>query len=260
MGALMKMMSDDELIVALRAADPAALATVSDGDALRAVRRARPERRRPRWVMIAGAIAATIVVGVPAGAAATGFMARTGWFGSPNSGDHRDQCVGAGVTEYDCDDEWIDLSAPDLDKVVASVYPTWMPLAPGVTREDLTARVVSVSSADALTPVTSLRRAYESESYKDWLAAWIAANDRGDTAAQETASRVITQAADWPAIVATDGGRITDIMRAFAERIAAGDREAAQAAAEYEGAPAWDGIERRELTDEIFDEVYGDDR
>jgi len=256
----MKMMSDDELIVALRAADPAALATVSDGDALRAVRRARPERRRPRWVMIAGAIAATIVVGVPAGAAATGFMARTGWFGSPNSGDHRDQCVGAGVTEYDCDDEWIDLSAPDLDKVVASVYPTWMPLAPGVTREDLTARVVSVSSADALTPVTSLRRAYESESYKDWLAAWIAANDRGDTAAQETASRVITQAADWPAIVATDGGRITDIMRAFAERIAAGDREAAQAAAEYEGAPAWDGIERRELTDEIFDEVYGDDR
>lgn len=32
-------MSDDELIGALRAADPASLATVSDGDALRAVRR-----------------------------------------------------------------------------------------------------------------------------------------------------------------------------------------------------------------------------
>jgi len=260
MGALMKMMSDAELIAALRAADPAALATVSDGDALRAVRRARRERKRPRWGLIAGAIAATLVVGVPAGAVAAGFMARTGWFGSPNPGDHRDHCISAEVTEYDCGDEWIDLSAPDLDKVVASVYPTWMPLAPGVTREDLTARVVDISSADALTPVTSLRRTYESESYKDWLAAWIAANDRGDTAAQETASRVITQAADWPAIVATDGGRITDIMRAFAERIAAGDREAAQAAAEYEGAPAWDGIERRELTDEIFDEVYGDDR
>ena len=256
----MKMMSDDELIVALRAADPAALVTVSGGEALRAVRRARPERRRPRWAMIAGAIAATLVVGVPAGAAATAFMARTGWFGSPNPGDHRDQCADTGVTEYDCDDEWVDLSASDLDKVVASVYPTWMPLAPGVTREDLTARVVSISSADALTPVTTLRRTYESESYKDWLTAWIAANDRGDTAAQETASRVITDAADWPAIVATDGGRVTDIMRAFADRIAAGDREAAQAAAEYEGAPGWDGIDRHELTNQIFDEVFGGDR
>lgn len=256
----MKMMSDDELIAALRAADPAPSVTVSDSDALRAVRRARPARRRPRRVMIAAAIAAAIAVGVPAGAAATGFLARTGWFGSPNPGDHRDHCVDAGVTEYDCDDEWIDLSAPDLDEVVASVYPTWMPLAPGVTREDLTARVVSTSSADALTPLRSLRRAYESESYKDWLTAWIAANDRGDTVAQETASRVIAEAAGWPAIVATDGGGIADVMRAFAERIAAGDREAAQAAAEYERAPGWDGIERSELVDEIFDEVFGDDR
>ncbi|SDQ55087.1 hypothetical protein [Microbacterium sp. cf332] len=256
----MKMMADDELIAALRAADPAALTTVSDSDALLAVRRARPERRRPRWAMIAAAIAAVIVVGVPAGAAATGFMAQTGWFGSPNPGDHRDRCIDGGVTEYDCDDEWIDLSAPDLDEVVASVYPTWMPLAPGVTREDLTARVVTISSRDALTPVTSLRRAYESESYKDWLTAWIAANDGGDTAAQETASRVIAEAAGWPALVATDGGGITDIMRAFAERIAAGDREAAQAAAEYEQAPGWDGVERRELVDEVFDEVFGDDR
>lgn len=36
----------------------------------------------------------------------------------------------------------------DVDEVVASVYPEWMSLAPGVTREDLTDRVTAIMATD----------------------------------------------------------------------------------------------------------------
>jgi len=90
------------------------------------------------------------------------------------------------------------------------------------------------------------------------MGAWIAAHDRGDTEAQETAARVITEASDWPTLVATDGGGVTDVMRAYAKRIAAGDSDAAQAMAQFEGAPGWDGTDRSALGAEIYDEVLGD--
>lgn len=251
-------MSDDELSAALRAADPASSVALSADDAVRAVRRAHTGRRPRRWMLLSAGLAALLVVGVPAGAFASGLLARTGWFGSPNPGDDRGTCIS---TEHDCDDEWIDLGASDLDEVVKSVYPEWMPLAPGVTREDLTARVVAVMAADdALAPERLLRRTFESESYKDWLDAWITAHDGGDRAAQDAASRVITEASDWPTLVATDGGGVTDVMRAFARRIAAGDGEAAQAAAQLEGAPGWDGVDRSDLVTEIAHEGLGDGR
>jgi len=252
----MNTMSDTELLTALRAADPASSVTLSADEASKAVRRSRGTRGPRRRLLLATGLAAVLVVGVPAGALASGFLARTGWFGSPNPGDDRGTCTS---TEYDCNSEWIDLSAPDLDEVVKSVYPEWMPLAPGVTREDLTARVVAIMTADnALAPERLLRRTFESESYKDWLGAWIAAHDSGDVLAQEAASRVITEASDWPTLVATDGGGVTDIMRAYAERIAAGDSDAAQAMAQFEGAPGWDGVDRSALGEEIYNEVLGD--
>ncbi|UIN31182.1 hypothetical protein [Microbacterium binotii] len=254
----MNTMSDAELLTVLRAADPASAITLSTAEASESLRRSRAARKPRRRLLIATSLAAVLVVGVPAGALASGLVARTGWFGSPNPGDDRGSCTS---TEYDCNSEWIDLSAPDLDEVVESVYPEWMPLAPGVTREDLTGRVVVIMTADnALAPERLLRRTFESESYKDWLGAWIAAHDRGDAVAQEAASRVITEASDWPTLVATDGGGVTDIMRAYAERIAAGDSDAAQAMAQFEGAPGWDGVDRSALGEEIYNEVLGDRR
>lgn len=252
----MNTMSDAELLAALRAADPASSVGLPADEASKAVRRSREARRpRRRW-LLATSLAAVLVVSVPAGALASGFLARTGWFGSPNPGDDRGTCAS---TEYDCKSEWIDLGAPDLDEVVTSVYPEWMPLAPGVTREDLTARVVAIMTADnAFAPERLLRRTFESESYKDWLGAWIAAHASGDVVAQKAASRVITEASDWPTLVATDGGGVTDIMRAYAERIAAGDSDAAQAMAQFEGAPGWDGVDRSALGEEIYNEVLGD--
>lgn len=250
----MKTMSDAQLVAAIHAADPAALATVSPADAVRAVQRARPARARRRWALLASVLAATVAVGVPVGAVASGYLARTGWFASPNPGDDRDPRT---VPEYE-GGEWIDLSAPDLDAVVQSVYPEWMPLAPGVTREDLTARVVDiVATNNAFARERLLRRTFESESYKDWLGAWITAYDSGDSGGQMTAARVLTEASDWPTLVATDGGGVTDVMRAYAERIAAGDRDAAQAMAQFEGAPSWDGIDRSALGAKIYDEVLG---
>lgn len=144
----MKTVSDAELLDALSAADPAASITLTSADATSAIRhaRAQPVSRR-RWAIWASALSAIFVVGVPVGAVATDFAARTGWFGSPNPGDDRSSFDS---TESD-DTEWLDLGADDLPEVVASLYTDWIPLAPRVTREELTARV-----ADAMAQETAL--------------------------------------------------------------------------------------------------------
>ena len=144
-GTPMNAMSDNELVAALRAADPASSVAVSAREATRAARQSRSARKSRRWLLLTTSLAAVLVVGVPAGAFAAGFLARTGWFGSPNPGDDRVTCTS---TEHDCNSEWIDVSASDVDEVVASVYPEWMPLAPGVTREDLSDRVTAFMATD----------------------------------------------------------------------------------------------------------------
>jgi hypothetical protein len=58
-------------------------------------------------------------------------------------------------------------------------------------------------------------------------------------------------------MTATDGGGITDGMRAFAQRIAAGDSEVAQALAQIEHAPGWDGVDRSELATAILNAAAG---
>ncbi len=251
----MKTVSDTELLAALRLADPAATTEVPASAALAAVRHARASRvSRRRWPVWAAALAALVVIGVPAGAIATGFAARTGWFGSPNPGDDRDSVVS---TESD-DSEWLDLGAQDLPEVVAALYPEWLPLAPGMTREALVTRVAeAMAQADAVGQETLVRRTFEYEAYRDWIGAWIAAHENGDASGQEAAADVLRHAASWPAMAATDGGGVTDVMRAFADRIAMGDSDAAQALAQVEDAPGWDGVDRDDLAAEIYDEALG---
>lgn len=249
----MKTMSDADLLDALRVADPASGLTLPSTEAAAAARRARPSRpMRRRWAIWATAFAAVVVVGIPAGAVATGFAARTGWFGSPNPGDDRETFVS---TESD-DTEWLNLDADDLPEVVASLYPKWLPLAPGVTRETLTARVSgTMAQMEGLAQETLVRKTYEYEAYRDWIGAWIAAHDSGDASAEATAADFLKDAAGWPAMVETDGGGVTDVMRAFAARISGGDAEAAQALAQIENAPGWDGVDRSTLGTEIYNEV-----
>lgn len=251
----MKTVSETDLLDALRAADPAAQITLSATVSASAARHARPQRpARRRWLIWATALGAIAVVGIPAGAVATGLAAHTGWFGSPNPGDDR----GAVVSTESDDTEWLNLAADDLPTVVASLYPEWLPLAPGVTADALTARVTdAMAQQNALAQETLVRRTYEYEAYRDWIGAWITAHSAGDSAGQAAAATVLTEAADWPAMVATDGGGVTDVMRAFAERIAAGDADAAQALAQIENAPGWDGNDRSALAAEIYEDVLG---
>ncbi|WP_159499092.1 hypothetical protein [Microbacterium sp. 18062] len=251
----MKTMSDADLLDALRTADPAGTIALTAADAAAATRRARPSRLpRRRWGIWATALTAVVVVGVPVAAVATGFAARTGWFGSPNPGDDR----GSSVSTESDDTEWLDLGADDLPEVVASLYPEWLPLAPGVTRDTLTTRVTDVmAQTDGLAQETLVRKTYELEAYRDWIGAWITAHDNGDATGQATAATVLDDAADWPATVDTDGGGVADGIRAFARRIATGDADAAQALAQIENAPGWDGIDRSELATEILREALG---
>lgn len=251
----MKTMSDADLLDALRVADPASAIVLPAAEAAVAARRARPSSLpRRRWAIWATAITAIVVVGVPVGAVGTGFAARTGWIGSPNPGDDR----GSSVSTESDDTEWLDLGADDLSEVVASLYPEWLPLAPGVTRNELTARVSdTMSQMEGLAQETLVRKTYEYEAYRDWIGAWIAAHADGDAAGQANAAAVLADAAGWPAMVETDGGGVTDMMRAFARRIAAGDSDAAQALAQIENAPGWDGIDRSALGTEISNESLG---
>ncbi|MFT4137244.1 hypothetical protein [Microbacterium sp.] len=249
----MTTMSDPDLLDALRAADPASTITITPSDAAAAVRRARPSRlSRRRWSVWATALTAIVVVGVPVGAVATEFAARTGWFGSPNPGDDR----GASVSTEADDSEWLDLGADDLPDVVASLYPEWLPLAPGVTRAALTARVSdTMAGMGGLAQATLVRRTFEHEAYRDWITAWITAHENGDATGQTKAAAILADAAEWPATVETDGGGVTDAMRAFARRIAAGDADAAQALAQIENAPGWDGTDRSALAAVIYSEI-----
>jgi hypothetical protein len=250
----MNPVTDASVLDALRAADPAARIRLADADATSAIRRARPLRpARRRWMRGAAVIAAVLAIGVPAGAVATGFAARTGWFGSPNPGG------GPAVGTESDDSEWLNLDADDLPDVVAALYPEWLPLAPGVDRSDVVARVTeSVTGMEGLGQETLVRGRFEFEVYRDWISAWITAHGVGDAPGQQRAAQVLQQAAGWPVTVATDGGGVTTLMRAYAERISAGDAEAAQTLAQVEGAPGWDGVDRGELAAEISHEALGE--
>jgi hypothetical protein len=254
----MKTVTAEDVRVALSAGDPASRITLSTVDATAAVRRARPSPALRRlWAVWATAVAAVVAVSIPAGAVATDYVARTGWFGSPDPGG---AAGGADSTESD-DTEWLDLGAADLPEVVASLYPERLPLAPGVTRQQLTDRVVAeMSRMDGLAQETLVRKTYEYEAYRDWIGAWISANDQEDRTAAATAASVLEDAAGWPATVETDGGGITDLMRAYARRIASGDRDAAQALAQLENAPGWDGIDRSDVHARIAADTLGADR
>jgi hypothetical protein len=91
-------------------------------------------------------------------------------------------------------------------------------------------------------------RTYESAAYAEWIGAWLAADSAGDVVARAEATRALRDACTWPAIVATDGGGIVEMMEQFADAAEIGDRDgveyAAQGNAEWP-ATGWDGIDRR---------------
>ena len=71
---------------ALAAADPARDVSLPASDVRRIVRAATTRSRRRRWILPTATIAVVCAVGIPGAAVASGYLARTGWFGSPNPG------------------------------------------------------------------------------------------------------------------------------------------------------------------------------
>ena len=97
-----------------------------------------------------------------------------------------------------------------------------------------------------------MQRSFETVVYAAWMGEWIAAHDAGDQARMVAAIAVLKDTPTWPALVATDGGGVTTLMAGFVAEMADGNAEVAQAAAQYDGNPAWDGIDRDALIAELF--------
>lgn len=123
--------------------------------------------------------------------------------------------------------EWIDTEAPDLVEYARATIPDEIPMAPGTERDQILRLVIALHDQEpAITQEVGLRRTYEVLVHCAWAAEWRRAFDEGDSAARDRAVDVLRSAADWPAIVATDGGGITDLYREYAALAEAGDTQA----------------------------------
>ncbi len=246
-------MTDDELDRRMLLADPARGLAPGD-DSLGALlsstgEQARSTRPRSRRRMLTGlGIAGVMLIGGAAAAPAAAdairqFLAQSDWTCSWGS---------------ECGDpagQWIDTGAADFVDYTATVFPYNLPLPAGVDAEELRVSVAASRHANpALTPDYSIVFSFESRIYCEWVGEWLNRDAVGDIANRDAAARVMKESADWPGLVASDGGGIAEITRALAEAALDGNREAVQAAAQYSACEAWDGHEHPE-GDRIASEV-----
>lgn len=208
--------------------------------------RTKSESGSLRRRILAGAAGAAVVGGGLAAAPAAAdairhFLAQTD--------------VTFGGTEVVEDSEFVDTSAPDLGAYIESIYPEWLPLAPGQSRAGVIEQVRAAHAAEpGFTQEVVVRRSLEHAVYVGWIDEWIAAHADGDTARMAVAAGALADASTWPAFVATDGGGVTWIMAGYAREIAAGNVEAAQELAQVEGAASWDGVDRANQPGSYFGE------
>lgn len=134
--------------------------------------------------------------------------------------------VGGG-SEVIPESEWVDLEASDLRAYIDHVFPDETPLPPSLTREEIIDRTYAIwSTPDAMTQEVGLRRSVESFAYCGWAMELIDAQRDGDEGRYDHAAAIVLSAADWPALVATDGGGITDRLREVGTAAVEGERGA----------------------------------
>jgi hypothetical protein len=210
-------LTDDELDTRLRSADPIRAVDLDAGvlGELAAATRRAARRRRWRIGISVGALAAIVLgTGIAAPAVGVRYLAETLWH----------PVVGGEVRS---NSEWIDTSAPDAASFIAHADPRWLPLPPGVTRQqEIDAVATSFTHNPGLTQASTVRNGYEAAAYCAWLGSWQSANAAGDSARQNAASVVMRQATKWPDIVASDGGGVVSHMLKTADSADRGDSRA----------------------------------
>ena len=222
-----------EVPVETRSLDDLALAA-------RAEARRRGRRRITGGAVAGGALALALVAGGFAAAPAVGeairaFIAQTGIVpGEEEAG-----------SEVAPGSEWIDTSASDLRDYIESIYPAWLPLAPGQDRAALIDQVTGERAANpGMQQEVGIRLRFEWLVMDAWLDEWIAAHSVGDAGREVKAMNVLLESRDWPASVASDGGGVHTMHVLLIDRMAAGDAEAAQVFAQMENTVGWDRVDR----------------
>jgi len=168
--------------------------------------------------LVGGVTAALLVFGAGAVAAPAAadavrdFLAQTG------------RPIGSG-TEIIPDSEWIDLGAPDLREYVESIYPEYVVLAPGQTREGAIDVVVNMwAQRNGETQAVGLQRTVETLAFCGWTNEWISAREDDDPGRAQTAAEMMLLTTTWPAVIATDGGGIVEDQLSYANAALAGNR------------------------------------
>jgi len=228
-------MDDDELDLRLSRADRAQVSAVPRAtlDELVLATREAGRTSQRRRLGLAGVLAAAAVVGgaLAAPAAADGiseFLAISEWQPGLDPGLPADcppeSCAFAPGSEM------VDLSAPDLRHYLETIYPEWLPLAPGTTRAGILDGMAAQAAADpeaGLTQEIALRATMERNAICSWVDLWLTTSDDAE---RTRAADVMQEARSWPATVDTDGGGVVAFLEVYATGAAAGDRDAVEAA------------------------------
>jgi hypothetical protein len=124
------------------------------------------------------------------------------------------------------DSEWVDVGAPDLADYVDSIYPDYLVLAPGQTREqivdDVTARWSGMSG---VTQEVGFRRDMEIAVFCGWAKEWREAREIDDDGRAQAAVDGMLLTTTWPALAATDGGGVVDRQVEIINAGTSGDRD-----------------------------------
>lgn len=173
-------------------------------EALAARIMSKPRHLRRR-ALAAAAVALSLAVTAPA--AAAWISARTGWFGQ------------AGMTENDTS-EWLRRESPEMATIVAS-YGRDYPLPPGGSYDRV---VAQLAAQPGLIQETGVQAAVAWAAMCQWERRWLVTSG----ADQDEAAAMLTMAAEWPILAATDGGGVVALRRTIAAAAASGDTAAVE--------------------------------
>lgn len=161
-----------------------------------------------RHRVLVGGLIVLVGVGVTVPAAAlTSWFARTGEFGNPSTSTEED------VTE------WIDLGAPDAPQVVVDAFPDYLALPKGVPPEAAMTDVARIfakldknAGGQGVAQEGLMTQTYEGFAICAWTEEWLSAHKAADATRKERAATWLGDPANFPSLVAHDGGGVTEML------------------------------------------------